>query len=670
MLARIDLFASFESLDLGGKAAGMAQAFTAISDDVTAIYYNPAGMTQLQQAQFLTDYSRLFFGLADQSDLGYSFFGYIHPLQRRQGKLGVGWLNFDTAGLYSENTFLLSYAQEIRPLFSAGLNLKLLEKKFSSIPDMQNAIDQSENLTGELDPLFKNRRSKSAVTVDAGFLYQALSRYNWGLSVGNLTRPDVSLQGGSEKQPINYKLGVAFREEDDSIALDLVARQKKYSLLVGMEKLFMYQRAALRGGLKLGNYNYHSINLGGGYKYRSWQFDYAFTDFLSEITNTRNSHHFSISWNFEKAKIKPDAQKIIPKKTLSFEERKIMFHIARGIDFFKQSKTAEAIEEFNLILDQDPKNIIARQYLKEILAVQKKTTDENYQKAESLYSSLQWKKAKEIWRQILSADEDQTMAEEKIEKLNAEIAGFLKKGGMYFISGSYSESLAQYQELAKRYEDYPGLGEKIRLVKQKITELEQNDKQKIIDGFVREGEAYVNKQDYKSAWNEWQKALEIAPRNEKVRLVMENTIASISKKAGALYEKFSYASAIELWEKILELRPDNVPARQGIAKAKKDYFNKVEKSYQQAVVTFNEGNYLETIKLCKGILEILSGEPKTKELYVKANVAQGIIYFREDKLKEAIASFNGALKYDPTNERIILYKKRALNKENKLRGGN
>jgi len=123
-----DLSASFETLDLGGKAAGMGQAFTAISDDVTGIYYNPAGMTQLRQAQLLTDYSRLFMGLADQSELGYSFIGYIHPLRSREGKLGVGWLNFNTAGLYTENTFLLSYAQEIRPLFSVGLNLKLLEK--------------------------------------------------------------------------------------------------------------------------------------------------------------------------------------------------------------------------------------------------------------------------------------------------------------------------------------------------------------------------------------------------------------------------------------------------------------------------------------------------------------------------------------------------------------
>ncbi len=112
--------------------------------------------------------------------------------------------------------------------------------------------------------------------------------------------------------------------------------------------------------------------------------------------------------------------------------------------------------------------------------------------------------------------------------------------------------------------------EKINLVKQKISDLEQKDRQKIIDSFAARGEEYFNKQDYKSAWNEWQKALEIDSRQEKIRLAMGNMIAFMYNKANEFYGKFSYTQAIELWEKILELSPDYIMARQRIAKAKKD----------------------------------------------------------------------------------------------------
>src|SRR5207237_216775 len=43
--------ASFRILDQGAAAAGQSDAFTAQADDPSAIYYNPAGMTQLRRVQ-------------------------------------------------------------------------------------------------------------------------------------------------------------------------------------------------------------------------------------------------------------------------------------------------------------------------------------------------------------------------------------------------------------------------------------------------------------------------------------------------------------------------------------------------------------------------------------------------------------------------------------------
>jgi long-chain fatty acid transport protein len=44
-------FASFEPLPVGGRAAGMGEAYSAIVDDVYSMYYNPAGVLQIDRPE-------------------------------------------------------------------------------------------------------------------------------------------------------------------------------------------------------------------------------------------------------------------------------------------------------------------------------------------------------------------------------------------------------------------------------------------------------------------------------------------------------------------------------------------------------------------------------------------------------------------------------------------
>ena len=52
--------AAFEQIGAGARAIGMASAFTAISDDVHAVYYNPAGLPQVRRPEFTAGYGKLF----------------------------------------------------------------------------------------------------------------------------------------------------------------------------------------------------------------------------------------------------------------------------------------------------------------------------------------------------------------------------------------------------------------------------------------------------------------------------------------------------------------------------------------------------------------------------------------------------------------------------------
>ncbi|MBN1621016.1 MAG: LysM peptidoglycan-binding domain-containing protein [Endomicrobiales bacterium] len=73
------LYADFEDMGAGGRAIGMGNAFCALSDDAFSIYYNPAGLGFIRQAQVGADYGRLYLGLDDESNLNSAFVSVLIP---------------------------------------------------------------------------------------------------------------------------------------------------------------------------------------------------------------------------------------------------------------------------------------------------------------------------------------------------------------------------------------------------------------------------------------------------------------------------------------------------------------------------------------------------------------------------------------------------------------
>ena len=104
--------AAYEDVGVGARVSGLGHAYTAVADDVYAVYYNPAGLATLNRPEFGTTYSRLLTGLSDGSNVQNSFLGYAHPFDGgRRGTLGVAWNNFGVGGLYSENQLMFSYGR-------------------------------------------------------------------------------------------------------------------------------------------------------------------------------------------------------------------------------------------------------------------------------------------------------------------------------------------------------------------------------------------------------------------------------------------------------------------------------------------------------------------------------------------------------------------------------
>ena len=65
--------AQFLKIGAGARACAMGEAFTGIADDPSAIYWNPAGLTQMNSAQIIA--MQNFYLL----DMSYQYLGMVLP---------------------------------------------------------------------------------------------------------------------------------------------------------------------------------------------------------------------------------------------------------------------------------------------------------------------------------------------------------------------------------------------------------------------------------------------------------------------------------------------------------------------------------------------------------------------------------------------------------------
>ncbi len=272
--------ANFLKIGVGARASGMGGAFVGIADDATSIYWNTAGLAQLEQQEIVFVHNEWY------QDVKYEYFGYSLPVKSRS-TLGfsITYLNLGSFQGYDvlDNptsdfsaygaVFCAAYAYKISPDISLGVGLKGIQEKLEE-------------------------EKASSLALDFGFIYRP-GRFSLGIAYTNL---GSSMKFIQEKEPLPSKLtlGIGYKLFQDRVSLgwDLeLPRDDKPVLKQGLE--YGYEESVF---LRLG-YEYKTsaqnlggtgVSLGGGFKYSNWEIDYTY----SPNQELGDSHRISLAYRF------------------------------------------------------------------------------------------------------------------------------------------------------------------------------------------------------------------------------------------------------------------------------------------------------------------------------------------------------------------------------------
>jgi len=309
-------FAAFEDLGFGARAPGMGDAVTGVADDISSLYYNPAGLSNLERPKMMASHALFYTGLSDGSNLGLSAVGLAMPIGGgRGGTLGAAWQQFSLSGVYYEQTGQVSWGYRFPKntkyeKFSVGGSIKYLNHGFTRLPETFNAVEDDMMQNNATDPVLAGLNSSSAIDADAGLLYRLTRRWTLGAAVLNAMQANVAFStSDQDKVPMKTRIGASYKSLWMLLAAD--ARLQKgpdgkldKQVIFAAEKIFPSLdkgEVGVRASLGAGDREFKQATLGVSYKIQKIQFDYGFSLPIGTVKETAGNHKLALTYHFGSA---------------------------------------------------------------------------------------------------------------------------------------------------------------------------------------------------------------------------------------------------------------------------------------------------------------------------------------------------------------------------------
>jgi long-subunit fatty acid transport protein len=293
--------APFLNIGQGARATAMGSAFVGLANDPSAIYWNPAGIADLQGVQVLFDHTKWL------ADINYNFIAATYNLGD-MGTIGVGFTTSDygdmdvttidkpegTGEIFSatDAVFSIAYAINLTDNFAIGFNPKFVYQSLWKMDATAFAMDIGVKYRTPFDGIIL------AMSIsNFGSKMQMLGTSNLVLydqdknSSGNNDKIPAYLETGKWSLPLTFRVGLGYsfniaEMHKFNIAVDALHPSDDYeSVNIGGEYTFN-NFISLRGGYKslFLEDSEESFTLGFGIQQKllgnmAIKVDYAYQDF-------------------------------------------------------------------------------------------------------------------------------------------------------------------------------------------------------------------------------------------------------------------------------------------------------------------------------------------------------------------------------------------------------
>ncbi|MCK5737585.1 PorV/PorQ family protein [bacterium] len=598
------------SLGVGARQLGLGGAGVALPSDASTLYWNPAALEYLQQANVNLFYTNLLGGA------NYGFIGAVYPTLGT-GTVGIGFIEYGVDGIierddspynigefgYTHGQFLFSYGKIISRKWnlSAGASVKM----------------EYENYPG-----LSAKAMDSGFGVDAGLywrppLQMSGSRLSLGVVLQNIV--PVKLKSGetADQYPINTKLGIANtfdfvgQESRLTIAADLGKADKSaFQYNLGAE--FSYKNLAM---FRMGYYNAANEGtfVGGfGFRYQNFSIDYAFSPM--DVADFVPSHRFSCGVSFGKTKrVKLAERKARRLRAIRREvanqqrlarRQEIEEHLQEGRRYLKEGDYVQAQIEFQAVLklqngnqEARKKSMLARKrfeeeqdkYLQEKLEnenVRKEQLQleqyirEHWEKGLAYYERKQYENAINEWNMILAKDPHYQLAlefrDKAVKDLHEDVQTLIHQADQRARAHEYMEAIRLLEKANAKNKSDMTFDREINLRISRFSKALNSEQ------FYRRGLTNYENQEYSAAAGQFQKALSLEPNNPEIKDYYDKSMARASATTTGLppemkqryFEglnlsaKGQYSAALKIFEEILERVPNSKRVLTSIDKTK------------------------------------------------------------------------------------------------------
>ena len=280
--------AQFLEIPIGARSVGMGDAFLATANDVSAIYYNPAGLTNLMRKEVLFTHTMWAAGISHE------FAAFAIPITQLGGVVGISVIALTTGDMVertigrpegtgrtfsaSDLAIGLTYSRKMTDRFSAGLTWKYVGEYYADVVAHSWAMD-------------------------IGVLYfTSFSGLRIGMNFCNFG-PDVTMLKNAYPLPMAFHFGMAMEAYESGPHKLTVGCNGSHpndnleKFQVGTEYWYN-DMFAVRAGYKFGAWDADFFGVGAGAKIpvssTVFKVDYS----LSEMQELLLVHRFSLGVEF------------------------------------------------------------------------------------------------------------------------------------------------------------------------------------------------------------------------------------------------------------------------------------------------------------------------------------------------------------------------------------